>query len=355
MKERASLLTAQTRYDLADLCMRMGLEPAGPSETKAQTAARLIDAIDGHADLVRHCFGLSCLDALASAMPSPEDDWTLSFDRAGKSVMLEDALNLLLHFGLAWRDRRRWHLLPQVRELVSLTEDERKELELVDLMLQHMIVALNRFGAAPITVALGIHGEADAEDPETAAVLAMLTMYSRFYGLVGFCPGPDGTLWMRSQECDRLPETITAQLTCMQRGVSWHEGGLEGLNVVGQCVVPLTDKALEILHELIPDTLENDPDSVAEILEDAFCFLQDGERGDALEALCELFEVDELTEARRWMLDRLLNQMPLWSLLGHTTSEMSALDGMVREKPKPDDPCPCGSGRTWARCHGRLN
>ena len=99
MKTRTELLTAQSRYDLADLCMRMGIEPAPKGETKAATAGRLIAAMDGDLKSVRQSLGLSCLQALREAVGRKKGELTLPL--ANPDPDLADALDLLRHFGLA--------------------------------------------------------------------------------------------------------------------------------------------------------------------------------------------------------------------------------------------------------------
>ena len=54
-------------------------------------------------------------------------------------------------------------------------------------------------------------------------------------------------------------------------------------------------------------------------------------------------------------MDRLLNLLPVWSLRGHSISEIAGRKLPEALRRSPGDPCPCGSGKTWSRCHGRLN
>ncbi len=352
MKDCAALLAAQSRYDLADLCMRMGLEPAGAKETKADTAARLTAAMEAHPETVRESFGLYCLDALAEAVRHRTGELTLMLSKADKAPELTDALDLLRHFGLAWRDRRLWHLLPQVRSLVAMDMTERRMLEAGMDLLRQITLAVNRFGIVPIDVILASGKE---DDPERQLVrLSMLTLYSRFYGLSGFCPGPDGKLWLRAPDCEDPARVMTGQLACELRGIAWPTDPLAEVIAFADADVPLNDKSAALLRDVFGKLAEPDADWLAECLEDAFLLLQDGDREGALEALCDIFTDREYDDAHRWLMDRLLNMLPVWTLRGHAIGELS---GKLKQKTpdNPDEPCPCGSGRTWGRCHGRLN
>jgi hypothetical protein len=57
------------------------------------------------------------------------------------------------------------------------------------------------------------------------------------------------------------------------------------------------------------------------------------------------------------------NSTHLWPLKGHTPSELFAKSGMGqvipfaevrRQKAGRNDPCPCGSGLRYCRCHGKY-
>ncbi len=333
MKTRTELLTAKNRFELADLCMRMGLEPAGSGEKKAETAARLLEAMDSRPNAVRTARGLYCLAAVREAVGSRRGEITLPLGWLDKDPTLEDALDQLRHFGLAYRDRRCWHLLPEVRSLIRLSAEDRKELEVSMELLQHMTLAINRFGVAPIHVALGLKKDADTEDEMIR--MGMLTLYSQFHGLAGFCPGPDGKLWLRALVCEDPAATLTAQMACETRGIAWPEDGLRDVCGFADADVPLSNEAMEILRELLPQLSDASPDLIAECIEDAFLLFQDGDREGALDALCDIFTDEENTPARRWLMDRLLNRLPVWALRGHTISEVS--------------------GGTWGKGRSRLS
>ena len=350
MKTRVELLAGQSAYELADLCMRMGLPPAAGGERKAETAARVDEAMDRTPDLVRTSIGLDCLDAVREAVGSRRGDITLPLSRLDKDEALGDALDMLKHFGLAYRDRHCWHLLPEVRRLVKLSAEERQDLEVSADMLRHFTLTVNRYGTVPVDVATG-----PAADGEEALIhMGMLALYSQYHGLSGFCAGPDGRLWLRSPDCGDAAGTITAQMACAQRGIDWAGGGLSDVFAFSDAVVPLTERASGILKDVLEQLPDVDTDLIADCLEDAFFCLQDGDRENAVAALCDIFTEEERTPARRWLMDRLLNHLPVWTLRGHSISEISGGQPQ-KTKPGPDDPCPCGSGRTWAKCHGRRN
>ena len=104
-----------------------------------------------------------------------------------------------------------------------------------------MDLGVSRYGTAPIDVVMDPGHPLSEEDEILRG--AMLTVYSRFHGLSGFIPGPDGKLWLRSIDCDRVAETLMAQLACEQRGIAWAANGMGDVYSYAGAAVPLSRKA----------------------------------------------------------------------------------------------------------------
>jgi preprotein translocase subunit SecA len=66
-------------------------------------------------------------------------------------------------------------------------------------------------------------------------------------------------------------------------------------------------------------------------------------------------EVEEMEQQRRQEAERLAQMQQL----SHQTDEAEAAEALAAQtgerKVGRNDPCPCGSGKKFKQCHGRLN
>ena len=111
---------------------------------------------------------------------------------------------------------------------------------------------------------------------------------------------------------------------------------------------------MDLLQRILREAGETDEAFVGECLEDAFFSLQEGRREDALNCLCDILG-EKCTPGQRWLMDRLLNRFPVWALRGHSISEIGASRLPDAFRRSREQPCPCGSGRPYGKCHGRMN
>ncbi len=353
MKTQEELLKAMSQRDLVDLCMRFGIDPPGQGERRAATAGRLLDALRDDPDLTAHCLGYETVCALRDGLPKGRGEVEVPLGLRADPYGIAEHLPELRRYGLAWRDRRCWHVLPEARKLTRCRRDLMDDLETEQRILEQINVALNRYGTAPIDVVMA---GAPEEGGTSLSVLLML-VYSRFYGLSGFAAGPDGRLWMRSQDCDEPQLTMAAQQACGSLGLDWEPTGIGGAEAFMDTFVPLKADAVRLLYDIAGSSIEHEDQMewVSVCVEDAFFLLQDGDRRKALDCLCDILPENRITEANRWLMDRFLNRFPVWALRGHSMSGISANRLPESLRIDPGEPCPCGSGRPWRKCHGRMN
>ena len=353
MKTRTELLQAQSLRDLTDLCMRFGVEPPGEGERRAEVARRLLAAVEENPDLDLHCIGLPLLDRLAEAMEGQRaENMTLPLRHTPETAEVSENLWLLQHLGLAWRDRSRWHLRPELKALCDLPESARLWLDVEREIIDQVALAVNRYGIAPIEVIVGSVKDGPEEAQSVRETVMLLC--SRYYGLEGFFAGTDGHLWLRSQDCAYPLDVAGGQIISERLGLDWDRRGMNAFGRVGGSYVPLDEKAMDLLQRILREAGETDEAFVGECLENAFFSLQEGRREDALNCLCDILG-EKCTPGQRWLMDRLLNRFPVWALRGHSISEIGASRLPDAFRRSREQPCPCGSGRPYGKCHGRMN
>ena len=353
MKTRTELLQTQSLRDLTDLCMRFGVEPPGGGERKAEVAGRILAAAEANPDLDLHCIGLPLLDRLAEALENQRaENLTLSLRRTPETAEVIENLWLLQHLGLAWRDRSRWHLLPEVKTICGLTESSRLWLDVEREIIDQVALSVNRYGIAPIDVIVGT--VKDGQEEAQAVWETVMLVCSRYYGLEGFFAGVDGHLWLRSQDCAYPLDVAEGQIISERLGLDWDRREMNEFSRIGGSFVPLDEKALDLLRRILKEAGETDEVFVGVCLEDAFFALQEGRREEALDCLCDILG-ENCTPGQRWLMDRLLNRFPVWALRGHSISGISASQLPDAFRRGREEPCPCGSGRPYGKCHGRMN
>jgi preprotein translocase subunit SecA len=87
---------------------------------------------------------------------------------------------------------------------------------------------------------------------------------------------------------------------------------------------------------------------------DAFLFVQEDDPEEAVKSLMFALPEGEETPRLRQLAVQLVKSMPRWKARGFS------LNGEIKKKADRmragrNDPCPCGSGKKYKNCHGRLN
>ena len=355
MKTMQDLLLTQPVSVIADSAMRLGVEAVdtgGKSFTKAQWAEKVTDAFHAAPGILRTCLGLNGMEALADedeANPFPDKgSWQIAIRDANADDDLKEALEELRRFGLAWRDRHAWHVLPDFAPVLSAGEDDWDMLETESQVLQMIAVMLNLYGIAPIRTVLDTL--ADREDLDERRTDPLLRLYVRWNGMRGIYRTPDGEVYLLSDLCDDPESLWQDQQLCTLHGYNWKIVPLDEIFTFAGCSVPLTNSGASLLTDVAAEA-GLDPDELAWYLEEALMALQEKGFDAAVDALAEAFPDGQVTDGRKWVLRRCVDQLPLWGAKGRTGAELRDMGSSL----KPGDLCPCGSGRTYGRCHGRLN
>ncbi len=355
MKTIGELLLTLPTSMIADAAMRLGVEAEGKDErpfTKAQWAQKTEAAFRTAPGMLRTCLGLSCVEALADEAdvnpPPAQDEWTIAIRDANADADLGDALQELKRFGLAWRDRRCWHVLPEAAAVLDMTDEDWELLEAEASVLQMIASLLNLYGIAPIGTVLGVLADqGPGDEPRTDPLLGL---YVRWSGVRGLYRTPDNEVFLLSDLCSDPEALWQDQQLCALHGYNWKILPLDEIFTIRDCSVPLTGNTASLLADMASET-GVDPGDLAWSLEEALIVLQEDGFDEAVETLIKAIPEDQMTDGRKWILRRCVDQLPLWAAKGRTGAELRDMGGSV----KPGDLCPCGSGRTYGRCHGRLN
>lgn len=354
MKTIRELLLTMPTTMIADAAMRLGVDAEdenGRISAKARWAEKTEAAFRAAPGMLRTCLGLSCMEALADEAevnpPPAEAEWRIAIRDVNADADLDDALQELKRFGLAWRDRHCWHVLPEIAAVLDMTEGDWELLEAEASVLRMIASLLNLYGIAPVGTVLGVLADQDGDEPRTDPLLGL---YVRWSGIRGLYRTPDNEVFLLSDLCDDPESVWNDQQLCTAHGYNWKILPLDEIFTIRDCDVPLTGNTASLLADMAAET-GLDPADLAWSLEEALIALQEDGFDAAVETLVKAVPEDQMTEGRKWILRRCVDQLPIWAAKGRTGAELMDMGGSV----KPGDLCPCGSGRTYGRCHGRLN
>ncbi|MBR4711826.1 MAG: SEC-C domain-containing protein [Clostridia bacterium] len=364
------ILMKATQPELADTCIRLGLD-CGPGTRKSDMADAIAARLEEAPYLLPSCLGPEAVDALlsqrAAVGQARSARWTCPLWMANDDDLLAYALDELRFFGMAWRTRSEWHVNPFVRRALRLDREARRSLEAEDFVFGAMCRLMLIYGVIPQADALRMLdsylGKQTKEEERAESEEILLGIWCRRQGMYGLMPDPaaeesaDGAeppILFRDPEAYRPLELIALQRHLAAAGQTWRAWQGGELTGVPDTDILITAQAAQQLQALA-DELKPDADDLVFALEDAVECLHRGDRTEALEALEEGFGDRELTTSQRWILSRVLDKVPLPQLMGRTIEEVNRFTVGEGLRIRPDAPCPCGSGKRYRKCHGRLS
>ena len=360
---QAELLEKKRLGELLDLLFRLGASPDSlPSARQKKPLVRhLLAALRAMPDVPLHMLGWDAVKALSGCLAGGA--CTVSFGAERRNGCLAFGLSALRLLGLAWRDRQCWHLLPEARTLVLRGKRRREELRLVDSLLDECEQVLTLYGAAPVPVVgralQRLTGEQVPEADFDAYADAFFTLMVQRYGFQCTVAGDPDAMepWLCSDLC-RDPEALVRQLR-EKDGQAWffparHQyGWLPGMIPVDAACGEAFTKALQ--EDMARRGEMPDPTRLENALVDAFLYVQEDDPETAEDVLLALFSADGAVPGRRLLVRQAVNTMPRWADRGLSRQEQIRRAAARITPAGRDDPCPCGSGKKYKSCHGRLN
>ena len=280
---------------------------------------------------------------------------TASIQQAHADPELEYALMHLHTFGLCYRTRREWVILPEIRSYIDrMTEAEEQMLQAMELHHAYLNGLLNLYGMLPFTKAVEMCRPLFSQDaPAEALINCTICSFDR---LDWFWMDTDGREYLVNTDVDEPEEMVRSfgehPDTCAYAvfGVEEVLHAAEGLPGNAAAYEPVL--AWLAAHNLKGMSRE---ELVLAMLLDFF----NGDEEAYLTILEALkMEEQQLTPMERGMFQRLFRQVPQWRYHGFSQEEMERMGTGKRRcaqvKARRNDFCPCGSGRKYKNCCGRF-
>ncbi|MBR3493912.1 MAG: SEC-C domain-containing protein [Clostridia bacterium] len=347
------LLRRSTVTELRSVCERMGAEPPRALRGKEGLIRLLQETLRAHPERLWMALSPDGMDLLWDCMTrgaAGSERWPLN---PAEAEAMADDLELLRWMGLSTCRGHAWSLLPELWPLLPATDAQWQKVDQLGACLDEGMVLLSYWGMATAEMLLR---EIRRSYPD--AVLPGPEELNRIYtagsGTENTWRSPDGRLWLLHPDC--TPEDLWNlwEREPILKLLPWAEINLPALEKV-PLDVPLPQEAWDALCGLLERRGMREED-IAPNLVDCLWKLQTESLGDAVDTLREGFP-QPLEAADAWVITYCVECLPLWRFRGrslHTLRKERA--AFIREhKPDPNAPCPCGSGRPYARCHGRLN
>lgn len=342
-------LAQKNTLELSDLCVRLGVQEAGRG-AKKETVRLILARMREDLFPIPAVLGSELLDLLADLLrgaASDEGDWSIPVSEITRDEAAEDLILWLGCFGLAHRTRTRWEIVPEAARLLPQSEAEYSRIDDLSDILFDARKRLNVYGMlTPQELAQMMSGE---NEEELCALLSALCLC--WGGLNGLHRGADGEVWLVSELCEEPEELYDILSTPMLKAFP-HYLWPESFYLDSDFVVPFQPDDIQYLTRLARERGVAVPD-LEDVMLEACIEMQAMKSEDALTWITDL--LGEMDSGAVWLISRCIDRLPLWVFKGRSR------EGMLREYMKENTPvhpaaaCPCGSGKPWGMCHGKMN
>ncbi|MBQ6173416.1 MAG: SEC-C domain-containing protein [Clostridia bacterium] len=371
-KTPEDLLMTLSVQELHESAMRLDCE-LPVSKGKRALAETIVRRVREVPYYLLSCLGIHSVEALLEQRRElglrRSAPWTCPLWMANDDPELLHALEELRLFGMARRTRSEWILNKEMHTFLKSNKDVTEALTFEEELYGHLCRILPIYGLlTPHRTAEAIDrlltdGGADAKDDKPTQderQETLLALWVRREGAYGVFVDPaakekdgDGIL-LRDPEMthpEALLELHRQMRAAGQTERFWESSEL--VSVLDSDVLITAQAGIQL--QALCDELRPDPDDLVECMEDAVFWLHEGDRTEALMMLEDAFPDAELTTSQRWILSRILDKIPLPQLMGRTIDEVNRFTVADGLRIRADDPCPCGSGKRYGKCHGKLH
>lgn len=350
MKTQRECLMKLTLDELNDLGFRLLTSPPKNHRSRSAWCDAILPAMEQGKALI-FCLAQEEWDILGRYAPAhmDADEWTVSFAAAKCESLLGDALTELRLLGLAWRDVHCWHVLPEAATLARMAQEDRAALSCVEHCAQVALGYLMLYGMMTASDLLDLLKKEGVTDAFLDQVL--MDLFRKRYGL-SFMWVHKGQLWFVSPDVtspEVLYEQVTSDIALSKPYASYRAD--EALYAWQQGLPGRVDAYDEILQFYA--SIDVDAEEAMDCLRDAIPLAQNGFVDDALSALSQpLTRFPTPKELKT--LNLLIARVPMWHLKGRCLEDLLPTTVRFSDRVRQDDPCPCGSGRRYKHCCGRL-
>ncbi len=334
--------------DLADAVYRVGIRLK--SHSQEEMCAALEQQLE-KPESIWLFLELDQWDAIANAVKdkSPEGALKLSLATVKRDDHLKEGLRILQHIGMAYRDSRAWHIQPQVLVNAAMDEPKRRMMMSLDYIHHLMNGYLRLYGLLPLQEMVRMISGSSQRDPDTEATLK--TLHRVRTGFVGNLM-IESVPWLANPEVDD-PEDLYHQVMdedMLNRPYAaysddealyaWKEG-LPGR-------VDAYDEMLECYHQQGLSWEES-----KRIVSQAVTLMQNSYTEKAIVVLSEPIK-NIISPPYMRAVGLLIARVPMWHLKGRCMEDLMPSNVRLTTRVRQDDPCPCGSGKKYKNCCGRL-
>lgn len=350
MELRECLMKKSTE-ELWEIGFRMMVPPPENLRSRAAWCELLLPELSEPKKVVT-CLYLGEWDALSQRFEQRSGEALLTFSarEVNRDLALYNAMHALWDLGLAWRDRHAmWHLQPIALEAAQLTRTERRVFEKIEWTYSLLMGCLRLYGMMT-TEALGKLLTAYGAE----GLLEVMTDFHRKReGSYGIHSGKDrDEVWLINPDVN-APEKLYQQLQSPEaQEKTYARYDLEELIRIGEGGLPGRSDAYDEAYALY-ESLGVAREDALDALSSAICHYQNDEDDEAMQALMMPLERIPTPNQLRTLTSVLL-RIPMWPCKGRCAEDMLPSTMRMFDRVRQDDPCPCGSGRKYKHCCGRL-
>lgn len=351
MRTIRECLQKMTIRQFRDIAFRLELTPP-KDEGRSSWIQLLEEKITSDPADLYGSIGRSGWDALKPYLEGASGEIAVPIYAANDSEPLRDALEMLRLYGLAWRDRKSWHINPYVAGVLPRSDKVWEQLQNDDIIVTIAMGYLRIYGMLPkdrlIAMMLGDTAQKERERTENYIIWlilhrwgidCMLMVGKDIWFVLPYLDDPSDLYREIRKSEDEAPDYACYS---QEEAIVCGRGGLIGHSEDYREALAVYRRHHVSEHDAM------------QVLADAATFFQESMLEEAYSTLCDPFE-HPLTPRETNVLSEVLLHVPLWHLKGHTLYDTGLRVGPVKPGGiKLTDPCPCGSGRQYGKCCGRF-
>lgn len=314
----------------------------------------LTEALGGDETDVLLCLTGEEWQAVRKALSTAQDGSAmLRVALVNRDPVLGDAVNQLHSMGLCRRSRSGWQLHPRACAVLQTSAVSLKLLELADQVYAALEGYLRIYGILPARDAVNmirplVTGAVKTGD---TADNFIIDIWRRRNGLSDLMMTPDG-LWLLCPGAENVDALYAALHEPKLQMKPYASYSLEEAIACGKGAPPGRCDAYDELISFY-QTHGVDREMAIDAIDQAVFLFQQNRLADVMEALCAPIATP-MTPTQLRILKLIYYRAPSWLLKGSCAEDMMSPASRLNKRVRQDDPCPCGSGRRYKHCCGRL-